>query len=71
MSEGSRLLEQYRKEGIRRVKLAFTDIDGVISGKYISLDKLSAIAGTTSGLCDCIMGWDVKDQLYDNASFTG
>ena len=38
MSEGSRLLEQYRKEGIRRVKLAYTDIDGVMRGKYISLD---------------------------------
>jgi glutamine synthetase len=65
------LIEQYRRENISRVKLGVTDIDGVISGKYISLDKLSAIAGTTSGLCDCIMGWDVKDQLYDNASFTG
>ncbi|MDG2070581.1 MAG: glutamine synthetase family protein [Pseudomonadales bacterium] len=65
------LIEQYRRENISRIKLGVTDIDGVIRGKYISLDKFSAIAGTTSGFCDCIMGWDVNDQLYDNASFTG
>ena len=71
MSEGSRLLEQYRKEGIRRVKLAFTDIDGVMRGKYISLDKFASIADGESGFCDCVLGWDVNDQLYDNARFTG
>ena len=71
MSEGSRLLEQYRKEGIRRVKLAFTDIDGVMRGKYISLDKFASIADGESGFCDCVLGWDVNDQLYDNAQFTG
>lgn len=71
MSEGSRLIEQYRDEGIRRVKLAFTDIDGVMRGKYISLDKFASIAEGQSGFCDCVLGWDVNDQLYDNARFTG
>lgn len=65
------LIADYSEEGIARVKLGVTDIDGVIRGKYISLDKFEAIAGSTSGFCDCILGWDVADQLYDNASFTG
>jgi glutamine synthetase len=65
------LIADYSEEGIARVKLGVTDIDGVIRGKYISLDKFEAIAGSTSGFCDCILGWDVDDQLYDNASFTG
>ena len=65
------LIAQYEKEGISRVKLAFTDVDGVMRGKYISLDKFRSIAGGTSGFCDCVLGWDVADELYDNATFTG
>ena len=65
------LIATYREENIARVKLAFADLDGVHRGKYISLDKFADIAGGTSGLCDCVLGWDVNDQLYDNATFTG
>lgn len=64
-------ISQYRADGIQRVKLGVTDIDGVLRGKYISLDKFAAIADTTSGFCDCVLGWDVDDQLYDNATYTG
>ncbi len=69
--EADTLISQYEKEGIKRVKLAFTDIDGVMRGKYISLDKFKNIAAGTSGFCDCVLGWDVADELYDNAEFTG
>jgi glutamine synthetase len=65
------LISRYRNEGVSRVKLGVTDVDGVIRGKYISLDKFESIAGSVSGFCDCVMGWDVDDQLYDNATFTG
>ncbi|MBT5463366.1 MAG: glutamine synthetase, partial [Gammaproteobacteria bacterium] len=71
MSQGTMLVDTYRSEGIRRVKLVFTDIDGVMRGKYISLDKFSGVAEGVSGFCDCVLGWDVNDQLYDNAEFTG
>ncbi len=69
--DADELIARYEEEGISRVKLGFTDIDGVIRGKYISLDKFKAIAAGTSGFCDCVLGWDVDDQLYDNATFTG
>jgi|TARA_B100000315_G_scaffold239549_2_gene258473 glutamine synthetase len=62
---------EYRKEGIARIKLGVTDIDGVLRGKYISLDKFESIADAGSGFCDCVLGWDMDDQLYDNVSFTG
>ena len=65
------LTAQFRKEKVKRVKLAFADIDGVHRGKYIALDKFSSIANDEAGFCDCILGWDVNDQLYDNAEFTG
>lgn len=65
------LVARYAEEGIPRIKLGVTDIDGVLRGKYISLDKFASIADGTSGFCDCVLGWDVADELYDNASYTG
>ena len=29
------------------------------------------MAKAFGGFCDCVLGWDCADQLYDNASFTG
>ena len=65
------LTAQFRKEKVKRVKLAFADIDGVHRGKYIALDKFASIADDEAGFCDCILGWDINDQLYDSAQFTG
>ncbi len=64
-------LQDYRGREVRRVKLALTDIDGVLRGKYISLEKFASIMRKGGGFCDCILGWDSNDQLYDNAAFTG
>jgi glutamine synthetase len=64
-------LKDLESEGVKRIKLAITDIDGVLRGKYISLDKFRSIVPTTGGFCDCVLGWDINDQLYDNTTFTG
>jgi len=54
-----------------KVKIAFADMDGVLRGKYISVEKmLSAVENGTS-FCDVIMGWDAADVVYDNVEFTG
>ena len=46
-------------------------LDGVLRGKYVSLDKFwSAVEGGL-GFCDVIFGWDIGDVLYDNARVTG
>ncbi len=65
------MYKQLKKEGVKRVKLAFTDIDGIHRGKYISLDKFASVLENGAGFCDCVLGWDCNDQLYDNATFTG
>lgn len=65
------LIDQYKEEGVKRVKLAFTDLDGVHRGKYVNLDKFASIVGEGAGFCDCVLGWDLDDQLYDKANFTG
>src|SRR3954464_6191315 len=66
-----RLREDFKKHGIRKVKLGGFDIDGVLRGKYVSLDKFWGGAESGLGFCDVIFGWDSADQLYDNAAVTG
>src|SRR5437667_12035826 len=66
-----RLREEFRNHGIRKVKLGGFDVDGVLRGKYVSLDKFWGVAEGGLGFCDVIFGWDSCDQLYDNAKVTG
>src|SRR3954465_15125222 len=63
--------EEFRKHGIRKVKLGGFDIDGVLRGKYVSLDKFWGMADSGLGFCDVIFGLDPTDHLYDNASVPG
>src|SRR5678815_5426047 len=54
-----------------RVKVAVSDIDGILRGKYIHKEKfLSAVEGGF-GFCDVVFGWDSDDQCYDNTTVTG
>jgi glutamine synthetase len=66
--------EVFRKltaAGIDRVKVGGFDIDGVLRGKYVSLEKLRSMLEKGFGFCDVIFGWDVGDVLYANAKVTG
>lgn len=75
MSGANELLDEkmaeYQARGVSRVKLGLTDIDGVIRGKYVSLGKFVNLLEKGGGFCDCVFGWDVDDQLYDQGSYTG
>ena len=54
-----------------KVKVAVTDIDGVLRGKYLHKDKfLSAVDGGF-GFCNVVFGWDMTDSVYDNAHVIG
>jgi len=54
-----------------KVKIAYADIDGILRGKYVAVDKfLSALKSNTT-FCDVIFGWDAGDVCYDNVSYTG
>src|SRR5437764_1025569 len=61
------LREEFKRHGIRKVKLGGFDIDGVLRGKYVSLDKFWGVAEGGLGLCDVLFGWDSGDVLYDHA----
>jgi len=65
------LRDEFRKANVRKVKIGGFDIDGVLRGKYVSLDKFWSSAEGGLGFCDVIFGWDLGDQLYDNSQVTG
>src|SRR5687768_18491914 len=54
-----------------KVKIAFTDIDGILRGKYISSEKFLSVIESGTSFCDVIFGWDAGDVTYDNVNFTG
>ena len=63
---------QYVKEHPSgKVKVAFTDIDGILRGKYISTEKFLSAIDSNLGFCNVIFGWDANDAAYDNGTYTG
>ncbi len=60
-----------REKGVEKAKIGAFDVDGVWRGKYVSLEKLVSAAKGGLGFCDVVFGWDLADDLYDNAKVTG
>ena len=56
---------------LTHVKVGLFDVDGIMRGKYMSRDKFFSALEQGFGFCDVVLGWDSKDQLYDNVSYTG
>lgn len=59
------------ERNLSHVKVGVFDVDGILRGKYISQEKFFSALDKGFGFCDVILGWDSKDQLYDNVSYTG
>ena len=53
------------------VKVGVFDVDGVLRGKFMHRDKFLNALENDFGFCDVVLGWDINDQLYDNAHHTG
>jgi len=56
---------------LSHVKIGITDMDGILRGKYMSREKFFSALENGFGFCDVVLGWDSKDQLYDNVKYTG
>ncbi|MEW5250143.1 glutamine synthetase family protein [Microbulbifer sp. 2201CG32-9] len=56
---------------LSHVKVGLFDNDGVMRGKYMCREKFFSSLEHGFAFCDVVLGWDVKDQLYDNADYTG
>ena len=68
---GADALKIVEERGLTHVKVGVHDIDGVLRGKYIHLDKFKSVLEGGMGFCDVVLGWDVNDQIYDNVAYTG
>ena len=64
-------LEAIKKSGVGKVKVAVSDIDGILRGKYLHKDKFFGAAEGGFGFCDVVFGWDSSDNCYDNTKITG
>jgi len=56
---------------ISHIKVGIFDIDGIMRGKYMSKEKFFSSLDNGFAFCDVVLGWDSKDNLYDNVNFTG
>ncbi len=65
------LIAQIKESKELRIKVAITDIDGVLRGKIIHKDKFIEGLSSGSGFCDVVFGWDLNDTGYDNTTVTG
>ncbi|CAN5162220.1 glutamine synthetase [soil metagenome] len=69
--DAKQLREVFREKAITKVKVGGYDVDGVLRGKYMSLEKFYGVIEAGFGFCDVIFGWDIGDVVYDNARVTG
>ena len=67
----NQVLDAIAKSETRKIKVAITDIDGVLRGKYMHRDKFLSAARGGFGFCNVVFGWDAADVCYDNVSYTG
>ena len=71
MKDAPTIVDAIRKSTIGKVKVACSDIDGILRGKYIHRDKFFSAVESGFGFCDVVFGWDANDQCYDNTQLTG
>jgi len=65
------ILDEIRDSKANKIKIAASDIDGILRGKYIHKDKFFSAAKSGFGFCSVIFGWDCNDACYDKGSLTG
>lgn len=65
------ILAEIEQDPNNRVKVAVSDIDGILRGKYMHKQKFLSAAQDSFGFCNVVMGWDSADACYDNVSYTG
>ncbi|MGR5538767.1 glutamine synthetase family protein [Vibrio campbellii] len=67
--EDAKAIVEHRN--LSHVKVGLFDNDGIMRGKYMSREKFFSSLDKGFAFCDVVLGWDSKDQLYDNATYTG
>ena len=63
------VLEAVRATGSGKVKVAVADIDGILRGKYVHVDKF--FSAVDSGIGFSVFGTDLNDRPYDEGYASG
>lgn len=71
MAKPDPILSDLARSKHEKVKVAVTDIDGILRGKYLHKEKFLSAASSGFGFCNVVFGWDSGDVCYDNATYTG
>ena len=71
MNPSRNVLGDLARSKHEKVKVAITDLDGVLRGKYLQKDKFLSAATSSFGFCNVVFGWDSSDVCYDNGRYTG
>jgi glutamine synthetase len=66
-----KVLRLLAEQNTEKVKLAITDMDGILRGKLMSFEKFTGIVEKGFGFCNVVFGWDSADVAYDNSQYTG
>jgi glutamine synthetase len=53
------------------IQYGVTDLDGVLRGKWISVQKALQSMENGLGFCDVVFGWDIADQCIPDLEVTG
>ncbi len=65
------ILKEVKESPNPKVKVAITDLDGVLRGKYLHKDKFTSAVEGGFGFCNVIFGWDMNDLAYEGMDYTG
>lgn len=65
------IIELIKNSPNPKVKVAITDIDGILRGKYLHKDKFLSSLESGFGFCNVVFGWDSADLAYEGMNFTG
>lgn len=66
-----KILQTIKNSKRSQIKIALTDIDGILRGKYIHKNKFIDSVSGNIGICDVVFGWDSGDICYENTELTG
>lgn len=65
------IIQAIKESAHSKVRVAVTDIDGVLRGKLMHRDKFLSALESGFGFCDVVFGWDSSDELYEQSKVTG
>ena len=65
------IIDRLQQNNTDKVKFAVADIDGVLRGKTISMNKFLKSVQNGVGFCNVVFGWDMNDVCYTNGDVSG